>query len=153
MNRRTHALVLLAVLAASGCGGGAYKARSAAPQAVNDGGRVDATRHATVDVTASDFRFSPSAIVAAPGEVLTLVVHNASSTEHNLTQKAQGVDVDLKDGATRTVTLTVPSSGLLVFVCEYHASRGMAGTVGAPGAAAPSSGASPTAPGDRGNGY
>ena len=98
-----------------------------------------------VAVTASDFRFSPSTIEGTPGEVLTLVVSNSSGTEHNVTQKAQDVDVDLADGSTKTFQLTVPISGRLVFVCEYHASRGMAGSVGVSGAPLPSSGPSSAA--------
>lgn len=145
MSPRPSSLALIAVLLASACGGSEYStAKSTAPQAVNDGGTVDASSHAKVDVTASDFRFSPSTIEGAPGEVITLVVHNASGTEHNLTQKAEHVDVDLADGGTKTVQLTVPGNGRLVFVCEYHASRGMAGSVGVTGSALPSTGSSPS---------
>lgn len=146
MTPRPSFLALVAVLLAGACGSGGYStAKSSAPQAVNDGGTVDAAGHAKVDVTASDFRFSPSTIDGTPGEVITLVVHNASGTEHNVTQKADHVDVDLADGGTKTVQLTVPSSGRLVFVCSYHASRGMAGSVGVTGSALPSTSASPPA--------
>jgi len=146
VGRRSLSLALVALAVTSGCGGSEYSsAKSAAPQKVNDGGTFDATGHPRVAVAARDFRFSPSTVVGTPGEVLTLVVSNSSGTEHNVTQKAQDVDVDLADGSTKTFTLTVPASGRLVFVCEYHASRGMAGSVGVSGAPLPSSGASSTA--------
>jgi plastocyanin len=144
VRRRTHSLALIALLVAGACSSGSSTAKSTAPREVNDGGTFDATGQARVDVTASDFRFSPSTIDGTPGEVLTLVVHNGSGTEHNLTQKAQHVDVDLAGGSTKTVTLTVPSGGRLFFVCEYHSSRGMAGSVGTAGAALPSAGSSPS---------
>jgi plastocyanin len=147
VSSRSLSLALVALAVTSGCGGSEYStAKSAAPQRVNDGGTFDATHHARVALTASDFRFSPSTIDGTPGEVLTLVVSNGSGTKHNVTQKAQGVDVDLADGSTRTFTLTVPASGRLVFVCEYHASRGMAGSVGTSGASPPSSGTSDNGP-------
>lgn len=146
MSPHKSSLALIAVLLASACGGSGYStAKPTAPQQVNDGGAFDATSHARVDVTASDFRFSPSTIDGTPGEVITLVVHNASGTEHNVTQKAANVDVDLAGGGTKTVQLTVPSGGRLVFVCSYHASRGMTGSVGVAGSTLPSSSTSPPA--------
>jgi plastocyanin len=144
VSRRSLSLALVALVTAAGCGSSS-PSTSGASQTVNDGGTFDATGHPRVAVTASDFRFSPSTIEGTPGEVLTLVVSNSSGTEHNVTQKAQDVDVDLADGSTKTFQLTVPSSGRLVFVCEYHASRGMAGSVGVSGAPLPSSGPSSAA--------
>jgi plastocyanin len=143
VSRRSLSLALVALAVTSGCGGSEYStAKSATPQRVNDGGTFDATHHPRVALVASDFRFSPSTLDGTPGEVLTVVVSNSSGTTHNVTQKAQGIDVDLADGSTKTFTLTVPASGRLVFVCEYHASRGMAGSVGTVGAPLPSSSAS-----------
>jgi plastocyanin len=130
----------LVLLLAAACGGGSDSTeKTGTDQKINDGGAADASARDSVAVTAENFRFSPSAITGKPGQVLKLVVRNASGTKHNITQEAQGVDEDLDAGATKTVTLTVPASGRLVFVCEYHASSGMAGSIGPAGSAAPSS--------------
>lgn len=146
---RAHLRPLLAVLLlATACGGGTSSAARNAPaptatpgptedssgQKVNDGGTKDATGLTSVDVSAKNFVFTPAIIIAKPGQVLKLVVHNTSTTLHNVSQPSQHVNSDLAPGATSTVTLTVPASGRLVFTCKYHASRGMAGTVGSAGA-------------------
>lgn len=129
---------LLLVLATA-CGGSSSPAKKTATLTVNDGGTFDATGKTSVDVTATNFKFSPSTIVATPGQVLKLVVHNTSSTPHNLSQAAQDVNQDLDPAATKTVTLTVPASGRLEFTCEYHTASGMNGTIGPAGSALPSS--------------
>lgn len=150
--RTTPVLAVLLLLLVSGCtGSGATHAKatsSGAQQRINDGGSADARSRSTVDVTATNFRFSPSTIVATPGETVTLVVHNTSQTPHNVT--ASGVNEDLAPGSVHRVTLTVPASGELVFVCEYHKASGMAGQVGP--AAAPSSAGTPSAPSSGGAG-
>ncbi|MCW2585545.1 MAG: hypothetical protein JWN55_1061 [Frankiales bacterium] len=148
--------LLAALVLVTGCGGGTTKAShpttapggsssSAAGQPITDGGTKDATALSEVAVDAKDYLFSPSSIVARPGQVLTLVVHNVGATKHNVRQDAQHVNADLATGATTRVRLTVPASGRLVFVCEYHAASGMAGSIGPTGTAAatgsPSSGA------------
>jgi plastocyanin len=142
------------VLLASACGGGSSSndAHASAPtapgqQRINDGGTFDARGHSTVDVTATNFRFSPSTILGTPGEKLTLVVRNTSQTPHNIV--APGVDQDLAPGSVQRVTLTVPANGELVFVCEYHKASGMAGQVGT---SAPTSAGTPTAPSTGGAG-
>ena len=156
-NRRLRPLLFVLVLTAA-CGGSGGYGSVAAPattpaaasptedsgggQKVNNGGTKDATGLTSVDVTATNFVFSPSVIIAKPGQVLKLVVHNTSTTPHNISQAGQQVNTDLAPGSTSTVTLTVPASGRLVFTCSYHAARGMAGTVGSAGATtqSPSSG-------------
>jgi plastocyanin len=142
----------LLLLLATACGGSSKApAKNSADQTINDGGTVDATGKTTVALTASDFRFSPSTINGTPGQVLQLVVHNTSQTEHNISQSAQHVNTDLDAGDTKTVTLTLPASGRLVFFCEYHASSGMAGSIGPAGSAPPS--ASPTSSSGSTSGY
>jgi plastocyanin len=106
---------------------------------INNGGTFDATGKTSVDVTATNFVFSPSTIIATPGQLLKLVVHNTSGTPHNISQTAQGVNQDLDPGSTHTVTVTVPASGRLVFFCEYHHASGMNGTIGPAGSAVPTS--------------
>jgi plastocyanin len=142
MTPRSSAAVCGAVLLllATACGGSSAPKKTSG-LTINDGGTFDATGKASVDVTATNFMFSPSTIIATPGQVLKLVVHNGTSgTPHNISQSAQGVNQDLDPGSTHTVTLTVPASGRLVFFCEYHHASGMNGTIGPSGSAVPSSG-------------
>ncbi|MGB8649773.1 MAG: cupredoxin domain-containing protein [Mycobacteriales bacterium] len=145
------ALVTAGCGASSGYGGQAARTTGASPsraagagtvdgQLVNDGGTLDATGRTTVDVSASDFAFSPSTILARPGQVLTLVVHNGSKTPHNISATSEHVSRDLAPGSTQRVTLTVPASGRLVFFCSFHAASGMAGSLGPAGAAGASAG-------------
>lgn len=134
--------VCVVLLLATACGSSATgytsapvsAATTAAPvvtgQRINDGGTLDATNLTTVKMQTKNFLFSPSAIHGRPGQKLTLVITNASPTPHNFTLKAQQVNTDLATGATQTVHITLPASGVLVFTCEYHAHSGMAGTVG-----------------------
>jgi plastocyanin len=142
-----------ALLLVSACGGGSSPSAPAQAsdqqQTVNDGGTVDARSGSTVQVSATNFRFSPSTILATPGEKVTLVVRNDSGTPHTIT--ATGVDQDLDPGSTHTVTLTVPASGELTFVCSFHQASGMVGRIGPSAAPAPATTAPPTSGG--GGGY
>lgn len=155
--RTTPLLLVPALLAACGGSGGSYGPAPApiprssltpsSEQPINDGGTRDARGLRSVDVAATDFRFSPSTIVATPGQVLTLVVHNASGTLHNLSQTGQRVDRNVQPGATVSLTMTVPATGDLIFTCSFHAASGMAGTVG------PSTAPRPTVGTGTGGGY
>jgi plastocyanin len=160
MTPRTASALAVTLLLAAGCGSNGSKpahASVASQQRVNDGGTFDARGATTVQVTATDFRFSPSTILGTPGQRLTLVVHNTSQTPHNVTASSAGVDQDLAPGTTQRVTLTVPASGQLVFVCSFHAASGMAGRVETAGSAAaspaPTSPAASSSGSGAGNGY
>ncbi|MDT7537861.1 MAG: Cupredoxin-like domain [Actinomycetota bacterium] len=88
----------------------------------------------------NNFVFAPAALTGSPGQKLTIHLTNSSGTEHNFTLKDQKLNTDVGSGKNADVTVTVPASGQLTFVCEYHASKGMQGTI-----TAGSGGASPAA--------
>ena len=147
MTHRSRAALAIVLLAAA-CSGSSHHNKTSSlgsNQSINDGGTQNAVGKTSVEVTATNFKFSPSTIVATPGQVLKLIVHNTSSTPHNITQSTQNVNTDLDPGSTKTVMLTVPASGELVFWCEYHHASGMAGQIG-PSTTAPGNtgGSSPT---------
>jgi plastocyanin len=136
MRTRRNGLVLLAVvLLSAACGG-------------SSGGSVAAAPNGAVDMATNNFSFSPAVLNGTPGQKVTIHLTNSSGTEHNFTLEDQKINKDLASGKTADVSVTFPTSGQLVFVCEYHASKGMKGTLvagsgGASPAASTKSGSSP----------
>lgn len=71
------------------------------------------------------------------GASVTITVNNADGGFHNLkvggtvNQKTENIEAE---GDTKTLTFTMPASGTLEYVCEYHAST-MKGTIAIQGAA------------------
>jgi plastocyanin len=126
MHPRRNGLVLLgAALVSAACGG-------------SSGGSVAAGSASTVQMAMNNYAFSPSVLNGTPGQKQTIHLTNSSGTEHNFTLEDQKVNKDVESGKDADVTITFPSSGQLVFVCEYHAGKGMKGTlVAGSGAASP----------------
>ena len=139
MRMRKMAVVMMVVLAACGSdsdGGNSGdsgdgkdgKAPVTLAGAVNDHGSKDATGKSGLEVEADDFYFGPSFIKAAAGQSLKLELHNEGTTPHTFTVEG-GVDEELAPDATKTVTVTAPASGVLVYFCRFHRSQGMQGAV------------------------
>ena len=118
---------LLTLLTACG-GSGSTSASPAGSPSFNDHGSTTVSG-SSVDVEADNYYFEPSVIRGTPGQKVSLALKNSSGTEHNFTIKDQHVDVDLDAHESKTVTVTIPSSGLVSFYCEYHKSHGMAGVI------------------------
>ena len=76
---------------------------------------------------ADDYYFSPAALRGHPGQRLRVRVENTSSTLHNLTVPALGLDRDLPPGGRVEVDLEVPASGVLPFHCKFHGPLGQNG--------------------------
>ncbi len=83
----------------------------------------------TVEVEADDYYFQPTFIKAKPGTKLTLELKNEGKATHTFTSPKLNVDEQLAPGQTKTVTITVPSSGASEFHCTFHQSLGMQGAV------------------------
>ncbi|MEO8289726.1 MAG: cupredoxin domain-containing protein [Gaiellaceae bacterium] len=86
-------------------------------------------------VVENDYFFSPSSVtVTGPS---TVVLNNASSTPHTFTVSGQGIDVVSNGGQSGSVTINLPP-GTYSFICRFHASLGMTGSLvvraAAPGA-------------------
>jgi len=133
--------------AAAGCGSGSSGGSVAVPQsepsssapaesstsdtiagvAANDHGTKDVSGMRTFTIEADNYYFDPSVLKGTPGQKLTLVIENTSSTQHNFSVKEQNINSDLDSKAKVTTHVTFPSSGVLSFFCEYHKSEGMAG--------------------------
>ena len=133
--------VSVAALAAVACGGGGEEqgvALTLGDTTFSDHGTTNAAGKASLGLEADDFYFAPTFIQGVAGSKLTLEIGNESQTIHNFSLKAQGIDKDVPAGGKVTVEVTLPSSGVLLYSCKYHAGQGMNGELiagtGAPAA-------------------
>lgn len=102
------------------------------PYEVNDDANVnDAGRGAafTLDVSATNFHFTPTFIQALPGARVTVQIANTGTLTHTFTVDAQAIDVVLAKGKSGTATVTVPASGYVTFYCRFHWGGGMRGAI------------------------
>ena len=74
----------------------------------------------------NSFTFSPSTFTVKQGDTITL--DNVSDTPHTFTVTGQGIDVETQPGKTAQVTIDLPP-GTYPFVCRFHESMGMTGTL------------------------
>lgn len=81
-----------------------------------------------LSIEAGDFFFSPTCITSVPGGTVTLIVHNAGVTLHNVSIPSLHIDMDMTSGQTITVKVKMGSAPL-VFFCKYHRGAGMLGAL------------------------
>lgn len=136
---------ILALLAAA-CGGGATgtvggggtttptDTATAAPVTlqgpVNNEGTEDLTSQAMsiqFSIEADDFYFKPTFIKATPGASVNIEVENEGDTSHTFTIEDLDVDEQVAVGQKSETTFTLPSSGVVNFVCTIHVGQGMQG--------------------------
>jgi len=72
------------------------------------------------------FTFSPSTITVKQGD--TIKLDNVSDTPHTFTVTGQSIDLETQPGKTAQVTIDLPP-GTYPFVCRFHESMGMTGTL------------------------
>ena len=77
-------------------------------------------------VSESDFSFAPSTVTVTEGS--TVLVHNGSATPHTFTVSGHGIDVVTNGGQSSSVVVNLPP-GTYSFICRFHASLGMTGTL------------------------
>ncbi|MDP9296484.1 MAG: cupredoxin domain-containing protein [Actinomycetota bacterium] len=78
-------------------------------------------------VSQANYSFSPSTFTVKSGDTIT-VTNTTSSTQHTFTITGQTVDVTVDPGTSQKVTISAPP-GTYPFICRFHASRGMTGTL------------------------
>jgi plastocyanin len=84
---------------------------------------------ATVDLDLYNFYFEPSFVKVAPGQKLTITLHNEGSVPHTFTAPSLNIDKELQPDAKTTVTVTMPMSGTVPFYCRFHKDNGMQGAM------------------------
>ena len=72
------------------------------------------------------FSFSPSTVTVTKGRTITL--DNVSNVPHTFTVTGQGIDLETQPAKTSTVTINLPP-GTYPFICRFHVSLGMKGTL------------------------
>ena len=116
-------------LSAAGCGSSSGKPRTLGALSYNDHGTKSAKAKSAFELEADSFYFDPTFVQGDPGKTLQLTVKNDSSATHNLSIASQGIDKDIPAKGSVTVTVTVPASGGVVFLCKYHTGQGMNGQI------------------------
>ena len=99
---------------------------------VNNKGTKDvSTKGSTADVDMDlyNFYFEPTFVKAAPGQKLTISLHNEGSVPHTFTVPMLNIDKELQPEQKMTVTVTVPMSGTVPFHCRFHQDNGMQGAI------------------------
>jgi predicted lipoprotein with Yx(FWY)xxD motif len=131
MNRLLVMLSLLVgVVAASGmtgCGGDGDKQVTLGDQTFTEKGTKDASGMASLEIEADNFYFEPTFVRGTAGQRLTLQVTNDSSTLHNISVPALLIDKDIAANSNAEVDVTLPQSGVLLFICKLHTAQGMNG--------------------------
>jgi plastocyanin len=83
----------------------------------------------TVEVTASDFSFTPGKLTATMGDPFDLVLSNAGAAPHTFTIDEFDVDAEVAAGLEKTVSVTPSESGEFSFFCRFHGQQGMRGSI------------------------
>lgn len=97
------------VLLLTSCGAATYGTSSG-------GGKYGAA----VAITARDFGFQPATVTWTPGETIKLTFTNTGKVEHSFTPDGGLPEVEADGGSSRSITLTAPQRGPLLFHCKYH---------------------------------
>lgn len=120
MSRRTIillAIVALAAMALAACGGGSS---SSGGNALN------------LTVTATEFKFDPNTLNAAPGQTVNITLKNAGSVDHTFVVPAVNFKMTVAPGKTDTKSFTAPTApGTYPFDCDIagHKEAGMFGNL------------------------
>lgn len=114
---RTLTVVALFALLAAACGGGS--------DAGDDTGGDSGGQSITLE--ALDNEFEPAEFEVSAGEV-EITLDNTGQAEHNFANEELGIDEDVAAGEQTTFTVDA-QPGTYDFVCKYHESLGMVGTM------------------------
>jgi plastocyanin len=131
-------LLLVVLVALSGCGGSEPTLPEATRSAGGDVGAVSTAADGFQEITletGDDYVFTPATFTVAPGKVRLTVRNTAAQLTHNFTFKGTGpatisekIEV-LAPGQARTIEFTVTTPGDYPFECSFHAALGQVGTM------------------------
>jgi plastocyanin len=83
----------------------------------------------SVEVVLNDDSFNPKEITIPNGTTTTLVLKNKGVKDHTFTVKELGIDVEVKPGEEKTITVEPKQSGTYELICRFHYQQGMVGKV------------------------
>lgn len=121
--RRVAVTAVLVVPAFAVSCGGAEESSSG-----GSGGDHDSAPPSAVHVAAEDNSFTPRTLEIPTGEAVSVHVENTGSSRHTFTVPALNISVTLEPGAAEVVKLDMPNRET-EFICEFHGSGGMTGTI------------------------
>ena len=84
------------------------------------------TGPAVLTVSQSNFFFDPAEFTVESGATIT--VENTGTASHTFTIADQGIDIVNQPGGSQDVVIDAPP-GTYRFVCRFHESSGMVGTI------------------------
>jgi plastocyanin len=100
---------------------------SASPTADQGGsGGGGGGNSATIDAGANGFVFTPSTVSIVQGGKLT--VKNAGTVPHTFTIQSEDINEVMQPGQSAKITISL-APGTYPFVCTFHQSSGMTGTL------------------------
>jgi len=145
---RTAVALAVPLLILAGCGGSSSKAATAQP---GDASKVDRT----VEIKSTDdLKFDPATVSVKRGETVAFRVANPSKVDHEfvvgdatfqdghekemrampaggMAMPDEATSIDLPAGQTKTINLTFPTAGTVVYGCHEpgHYPAGMKGEI------------------------
>jgi plastocyanin len=83
----------------------------------------------SAEVVLNDDFFNPKEITIPNGTTTTLVLKNKGVKDHTFTVKELGIDVEVKPGEEKTISVEPKQPGTYELICRLHYQQGMVGKV------------------------
>jgi plastocyanin len=90
------------------------------------GSSTSSGKSGTIEQGAGGFVFSPNKLTVKKGQSIT--VTNVGTASHTFTISSKGIDVTNAPGTSQKVSIKL-APGTYVFICRFHVSLGMKGTL------------------------
>ncbi|HET7577950.1 MAG TPA: cupredoxin domain-containing protein [Bacillales bacterium] len=82
-----------------------------------------------IEIELNEDYFHPKIITLLHNQPTTLVLKNKGKEEHTFTVKRLSIDVEVKPGKTKSITVQPKKPGTYRLFCSYHKKEGMVGKV------------------------
>lgn len=83
----------------------------------------------SIEVELNDDFFNPKEITIPNGTMTTLILKNKGVKDHTFTVKELGIDVEVKPGEEKTISVEPKQPGTYELICRLHYQQGMVGKV------------------------
>ena len=126
MKRVAIWLFMVPVLALAACGGGEEAATPTSPPAATTVSPSPTETSGETRIAMQDNVFQPNTLTVASGAELEL--DNEGQNPHTFTIEGEDVDTQVNAGENAKIALDL-SAGTYDFICRFHQSLGMTGTL------------------------